>query len=55
MYDLPGTDKVSKCVITRESILGLEKPRLIEGKRKVKVTEPKSKTIFPESKKEKAS
>lgn len=55
MYDLPGTDKVSKCVITRESILGLEKPRLIEGKRKVKVSDPKSKTIFPESKKEKAS
>ncbi|MBT3981386.1 MAG: ATP-dependent Clp protease ATP-binding subunit ClpX [Bacteriovoracaceae bacterium] len=31
MYDLPSNDKVNKCIVTRDSILGKELPTLIEG------------------------
>lgn len=41
MYDLPGNEKVSKCIVTREAIIGEGKPVLEEGDRKKKV-EPKS-------------
>jgi len=33
MYDLPGNDKVAKCLVTKESITGEGKPQLIEGER----------------------
>jgi ATP-dependent Clp protease ATP-binding subunit ClpX len=35
MYDLPSNDKVSKVIVTRDSILGTASPTLIEGERKV--------------------
>jgi ATP-dependent Clp protease ATP-binding subunit ClpX len=34
MYDLPANEKVSKCIVTKESILGTGKPVLEEGERK---------------------
>jgi ATP-dependent Clp protease ATP-binding subunit ClpX len=34
MYDLPGNEKVSKCIVTRDSIIGQGKPILEEGDRK---------------------
>ncbi|MBY0517670.1 MAG: ATP-dependent Clp protease ATP-binding subunit ClpX [Bacteriovoracaceae bacterium] len=34
MYDLPNNEKVAKCVITKDSIIGEGKPHLIEGERK---------------------
>lgn len=41
MYDLPGNDKVAKCLVTKESITGEGKPKLIEGERQ-KRGEPKN-------------
>jgi len=41
MYDLPGNEKVAKCIITKEAITGEGKPILEEGERK-KRTETKS-------------
>lgn len=38
MYDIPTNDKISKVVITYESILGIRKPELIEGVRPKKMT-----------------
>jgi ATP-dependent Clp protease ATP-binding subunit ClpX len=35
MYEIPGNDKVAKCVVTKAAIQGLEKPQLIEGERKI--------------------
>ncbi len=37
MYDLPGNEKVSKCIVTRDAIVGLGKPILEEGDRKKRV------------------
>lgn len=34
MYDLPGNEKVAKCIITKDSITGAGKPVLEEGDRK---------------------
>ena len=34
MYDLPGNEKVAKCLVTRAAIIGEGKPQLIEGERK---------------------
>ena len=34
MYDLPGNDKIAKCVVTKAAIQGKEKPKLIEGERR---------------------
>ena len=34
MYDIPGDEKIGKCVVTQESIQGIERPKLIEGERK---------------------
>jgi ATP-dependent Clp protease ATP-binding subunit ClpX len=36
MYDLPGNEKISKCIITKDSITGEGKPILEEGERKKK-------------------
>ena len=36
MYDLPSNDKVTKVVVTKKSIEGLEPPRLEESKSKIK-------------------
>ena len=33
MYELPGNDKIAKCLVTKESITGEGKPQLIEGER----------------------
>ena len=46
MYDLPSDDKIAKCVVTRDSILGKERPKLIEGERKF----PKSSSSFQSTK-----
>lgn len=35
MYEIPGNEKVAKCVVTKASIEGKESPKLIEGERKV--------------------
>lgn len=34
MYDLPGNEKVAKCIVTKEAITGEGKPILEEGERK---------------------
>jgi ATP-dependent Clp protease ATP-binding subunit ClpX len=34
MYDLPGNEKIAKCIVTKESITGEGKPILEEGDRK---------------------
>ncbi len=34
MYDLPGLEKVSKCIVTKDAITGSGKPILEEGERK---------------------
>ncbi|MGE3611514.1 MAG: ATP-dependent Clp protease ATP-binding subunit ClpX [Bacteriovoracaceae bacterium] len=34
MYDLPGNEKIAKCIITKEAITGAGKPILEEGDRK---------------------
>ncbi len=36
MYEIPGNDKIMKCIITQDSILGKEHPKLIEGEKKIK-------------------
>jgi ATP-dependent Clp protease ATP-binding subunit ClpX len=36
MYDLPGNEKISKCIVTKESIMGAGKPILEEGQRSKK-------------------
>lgn len=36
MYDLPGNDKVAKCLVSRDAIIGAGKPHLIEGERRKK-------------------
>lgn len=41
MYEIPANEKIAKCVVTKGSILGQEKPQLIEGERK-KAEQPKS-------------
>ena len=37
MYDLPGNEKIAKCIVTKESITGEGKPILEEGLRKKKL------------------
>jgi ATP-dependent Clp protease ATP-binding subunit ClpX len=37
MYDLPANEKVAKCIVTREAIIGQGKPILEEGDRKKRV------------------
>ncbi len=34
MYEIPSNEKIMKVIITKDSILGLESPKLIEGERK---------------------
>ena len=36
MYDIPSNDKICKVVVTYESIVGKDKPKVIEGERKIK-------------------
>ncbi len=33
MYEIPSKDNVIKCIVTKDSILGKEKPRLVEGEK----------------------
>lgn len=33
MYDIPSNDKINKVVVTKDSILGIESPKLLEGER----------------------
>lgn len=35
MYEIPGNEKINKCVVTLEAIQGKEQPKLIEGERKI--------------------
>ena len=56
MYDLPSNDTVSKCIVTRKSILGLERPVLVEGKKTIELNSPTSESEKSDKeKKEKAS
>ena len=34
MYELPSNEKICKCIVTKQSVLGKERPRLVEGERK---------------------
>jgi ATP-dependent Clp protease ATP-binding subunit ClpX len=36
MYEIPSNDKIVKCIITKDSILGVSKPTLVEGEKKPK-------------------
>jgi ATP-dependent Clp protease ATP-binding subunit ClpX len=44
MYEIPGNEKIAKCIVTKASIEGKEQPKLIEGERKVVEKEAKVKT-----------
>ncbi len=35
MYEIPGNDKISKCIVTKAAIEGKEQPKLIEGEKKI--------------------
>ena len=47
MYELPSLEGVKKCVVTKEAVLGIEKPRLIYAKQ-VALPEPKARKQQPE-------
>ncbi len=34
MYEIPGNEKIAKCIVTKAAIEGKEQPKLIEGERK---------------------
>ena len=34
MYEVPSNEKINKVIITKDSVLGKESPRLEEGERK---------------------
>ena len=40
MFELPSLENVRKCIITREAVLGGEKPRLIFGEAQPALPEP---------------
>ena len=44
MYEIPGNEKINKCVVTLEAIQGKEQPKLIEGERKILEGDEKVKT-----------
>lgn len=44
MYEIPGNEKIAKCVVTKAAIQGQERPKLVEGERK-KPEEPKKSGI----------
>ena len=44
MYDIPGNDKVNKCIVTKEAIQGKEQPKLIEGDKKTPTDDEKVKS-----------
>jgi ATP-dependent Clp protease ATP-binding subunit ClpX len=44
MYDLPANEKVAKCIITKEAIIGKGKPVLEEGDRKKRIESKASKS-----------
>ncbi|MFT6630347.1 MAG: ATP-dependent Clp protease ATP-binding subunit ClpX [Bacteriovoracaceae bacterium] len=44
MYEIPGNEKIAKCIVTKASIEGKEQPKLIEGERKIVEKEAKVKT-----------
>ncbi|MBL7665003.1 MAG: ATP-dependent Clp protease ATP-binding subunit ClpX, partial [Bacteriovoracaceae bacterium] len=46
MYELPSNEKIVKCIVTKDSILGKSKPELIEGEREKKA----NKASFKEAK-----
>lgn len=35
MYEVPGNEKISKCIVTKDSVLGECGPKIIEGERKI--------------------
>jgi len=42
MYEIPGNDKICKCIVTKDSIEGKENPKLVEGERKTPAETKKS-------------
>ncbi|MFZ4712225.1 MAG: ATP-dependent Clp protease ATP-binding subunit ClpX [Bacteriovoracaceae bacterium] len=40
MYEIPGNEKVTKCIVTRDSIVGISGPKVIEGERKITPQNP---------------
>lgn len=49
MYEVPANDKICKVVITLESILGTDRPKLIEGERKLQSEPTESKSFDKKS------
>lgn len=45
MYEIPTNISIAKCVITKDSILGKEKPKLIEGERKIATAKEKKNSL----------
>lgn len=33
MYDVPSDEKIGKCIVTKNAVLGIEQPKLVEGPR----------------------
>lgn len=50
MYEIPSNETIVKCIITKNSILGMERPQLIEGQR-----DPLPDVVLPTKKIENAS
>ncbi|MCY4644172.1 MAG: ATP-dependent Clp protease ATP-binding subunit ClpX [Bacteriovoracales bacterium] len=48
MYELPSQEKICKCIVTKESVLGKEAPRLEEGSR-VPIAKGEERTIYSTS------
>ena len=42
MYEIPSNDKINKCVVTKASIEGVDKPKLLEGEKKKPAEDKKS-------------
>jgi ATP-dependent Clp protease ATP-binding subunit ClpX len=42
MYEIPGNEKIAKCVVTKAAIQGQERPKLVEGERKLPSEDKKS-------------
>lgn len=42
MYEIPGNEKIAKCVVTKAAIQGQERPKLVEGERKLPTDDKKS-------------
>ena len=49
MFDIPSNDKIEKCIITKETVLNHEKPRLILNENKQMPKKKKRKKVNKET------